>query len=1671
MKPPTPGASAFIDEAKQFAALSGMFAPIDAVPPGARDDPAVLAVVASALSAVCDTNPDESGHWLIRTSARRTMIEHLAASDALPQAVEERQAAATDQDTQDLLGALLGSGSFAPAAIAADLASASPDRARVAAIVTALDRAGDVAPAYGHLVQARSLLAGFDRRERRAAIDSRGFFGRIDEIARLTAWLETPFTAPPVQTALLSGLPGIGKSALLEKMVGLAFDRYNGITVRLDFDRAGLNVVDLLPLTMEVARQVADRLGDAGAELVAARLAAGKVEGGTSNFASTVTKGFPIELAAAIGRAVAASGRPVLLVLDTLEVLRARGNEHPRELFAWIDALVGAGLRPLRILSAGRGDALDTCPERIGRPEPLAGLDAAAAAALLDKLGAPAEARDRIMEIAEGNPLVLRLATDVVLGFGVGELPQERLSADVTAAFLYRFLLSRIDDKTLCQLANPGLIARRLSPDFMREVLAKTLGIEMTAEQAKVHFDALAAQHWLVERDPAEPEFVRHRSDMRRVLLPLLYREEAAQCAQINAAAAKWFAKRPGAEAEVDAAYHALQSMTATTKPPKLTSAVAQRFDEQLIAELPQAAQDMVRQAAGGRSSKFRGAPKMAVAADDPGAVSELVNLIERQDWAEGQYVVDQIASTQSFDPSGQVAAAIATFRWYAGQWADARKLLRARYKTSAGPEDIDRLPLPLAIARLEMLGEFDPQRLTRLLRGASVEPLIEAAQRLPVSLARQGALGFQLAAMDRSLESVWAEKEADVVAAAFELWAGRSGHGQAAFAFRICRERLATRNGGVDIKTGWNNPQLLAMLSPYAPFAANLARQRANSWLDDAARGAEARLLAEGALFIPPISGIAPMPSSPVAGIAGVGLFAEWAEATGFLRRDANLRAIGRAAERWRRTMAGDWSYRPAPADWPAERGVDPVIWKRIEALETRADAVSQLALWSEDADGEQVWKVLQKRYAASLRAAETMSDPAARARCLLDRHVPAAFVPALVHLIEVKPVYDPPLVNLRRSLSVQEQVMTNARRDESLKRLMTPEVNAAIHAMIENRSLPRGITDMLATTALEAVRSGSAPLESVGNSAALEAIVRRVGRPPLVVRGDVVELEPLPGFEPGTDIAIKRNEIWVKSVGRVEFVNADTPWGGTGWVIEHKDGAAIIATNRHVAKIVAKRLADGRAVFMRALSGARYGANIDFGEEAGSASGDTSRTLAVASLKYLADDLSADVALLRVEAAAALLPSPIPLAATPAKPNDLVALIGYPASDIGRNNADDQARYFRDLYDVKRFAPGFVMQALSGTTLLTHDCTSLGGNSGSPLIRLSDSAVVGLHFAGEYGVGNSAVGVDTLKALLAGNLVQVPVGAEGRAETIGDGHHTSDFFNGRMGFDTQFLGDGTISTPWPKLQPDANDGLAVPSDAPVEPNELRYTHFGVKYSRVEKLPLMTAVNIDGAKSVRVKRGNDQWFTDGRIALADQLRAANFADAEIDRGHMVRREDPNWGPVAEVANFDTFHYVNAAPQHAKLNQGKQLWQGLENYILDSSRTGGFQACVFTGPILSDEDPVIDAARVPMQYWKLVATLDAAGKALRATAYLLSQGQLIRDLLEKRSRTEAMEGVVLGAYRTFQLAVADLALATGHDFSAYLAADPLARLDSSTEAAALDAPRFITLDAATDIVL
>ncbi|MEG6520323.1 protease, partial [Pseudomonas aeruginosa] len=64
-------------------------------------------------------------------------------------------------------------------------------------------------------------------------------------------------------------------------------------------------------------------------------------------------------------------------------------------------------------------------------------------------------------------------------------------------------------------------------------------------------------------------------------------------------------------------------------------------------------------------------------------------------------------------------------------------------------------------------------------------------------------------------------------------------------------------------------------------------------------------------------------------------------------------------------------------------------------------------------------------------------------------------------------------------------------------------------------------------------------------------------------------------------------------------------------------------------------------------------------------------------------------------------------------------VGVVGFPAGD-SRNDAGAMEDIFGIIYDVKRFAPGEVVGLPHAAWYLTHDCSTLGGYSGSAVLSI---------------------------------------------------------------------------------------------------------------------------------------------------------------------------------------------------------------------------------------------------------------------------------------------------------------------------------------------------------------
>jgi endonuclease G len=259
----------------------------------------------------------------------------------------------------------------------------------------------------------------------------------------------------------------------------------------------------------------------------------------------------------------------------------------------------------------------------------------------------------------------------------------------------------------------------------------------------------------------------------------------------------------------------------------------------------------------------------------------------------------------------------------------------------------------------------------------------------------------------------------------------------------------------------------------------------------------------------------------------------------------------------------------------------------------------------------------------------------------------------------------------------------------------------------------------------------------------------------------------------------------------------------------------------------------------------------------------------------------------------------------------------------------------------------------------------------------------------------------------------------------------HPARHFRGREGYVASFI--PALPVPLPRNVGRAGDEAPVAGGGHV----LRYTHFSSVVSKSRRMPLYTACNIDGKLSKKVPRGEDDlWFHDGRIDLEYQLGEALYEDNILDRGHLVRREDPVWGADARRANDDTFHFTNCAPQAGAMNQ--RTWLGLEDYILRNARVEDLKVCVFTGPVLRDNDLRYRDVRIPKSFWKVVVIRTPQRPS--ATAYIVSQVKELADL-----------EFVFGRYKTYQVAIKEVEKLSGLEFG------ELSRFDGFSNARTLEA--------------
>jgi hypothetical protein len=319
----------------------------------------------------------------------------------------------------------------------------------------------------------------------------------------------------------------------------------------------------------------------------------------------------------------------------------------------------------------------------------------------------------------------------------------------------------------------------------------------------------------------------------------------------------------------------------------------------------------------------------------------------------------------------------------------------------------------------------------------------------------------------------------------------------------------------------------------------------------------------------------------------------------------------------------------------------------------------------------------------------------------------------------------------------------------EKFLQRLLSrrPEERQRYEARLQQLT-PRGPRAL--EVADEPSDPGKAATQSHSRARALETLVSEE-RPVLFVKNGQIDTVTATILGPEAVDLIRTVEAAkdrltpkLALVGRIDVTNfAPGEFVGTAWLVAED----VVVTNRHVAFLIA-RAERGKFVFSRGVGGRPIAASLCTAHEFDDAAPESSRVFAVSEVLYIEPESGpTDIAFLKIKRRSdGGGPAFIDVEANDLPPDVPVCVVGYPAraSKWVIRNQELMQKLYLGQYDVKRVAPGFSMAHEDGAA--SHDCTTLGGNSGSVVLNLATGNAVGLHFAGLYEHANYAVRASVL-------------------------------------------------------------------------------------------------------------------------------------------------------------------------------------------------------------------------------------------------------------------------------------------------------------------------------------
>lgn len=557
----------------------------------------------AALALVDDCTalpPHPSQSWTLKPEVRERTLSGLAGPEAARRALEANIGLVPDGPGAERTALALLSGA-PPAPEPHDIEALADTLQAVLWLnrvpgTTGLPEVDDVQ----HRLERARLLQPLER------LIQGSFHGRQRELDSLRAYIALP-AEPAEPPVLIHGVGGVGKSTLLAKfLVDSLRDAPTGFPFAfIDFERPTLSIHEPSTVIAEAARQLGiqypdhraafDALADECEENAASqrgernqldelftlsttRATLGRdYSAGFHARASAREQELAGKVAALVAEAVhdPAGGMdpPLVIAVDSFEEAQYRGSPAIARMWAIWTALRAAYPR-LRFIVSGRAPIDHPARVLTPRTMELGELDQQAAVELLMSCGVEDEAvAHDLVDRVGGHPLSLKLAarTAVLMGArseSLGDLltslPSRKrwfhhqVDQLLIQGTLYDRILKHIADDAVRALVQAGLALRVITPELIQDVLAEPAGLLVASPQeARSLFGRLVSRLDLMES--AGPQAVRHRTDLRSIMLRLSDSARTDLMRAVDHRAVEYYAAREGAAARAEEIYHRLR--------------------------------------------------------------------------------------------------------------------------------------------------------------------------------------------------------------------------------------------------------------------------------------------------------------------------------------------------------------------------------------------------------------------------------------------------------------------------------------------------------------------------------------------------------------------------------------------------------------------------------------------------------------------------------------------------------------------------------------------------------------------------------------------------------------------------------------------------------------------------------------------------------------------------------------------------------------------------------------------------------------------------------------------------------------------------------------------------------------------------------------------------------